>query len=115
MRSLAIVLALSLTACSFIQIPRVDENVPAPCNRSKRPVKIDLAVGTAAIVLGLALLLFIEPREQSEGRNIPGTVTGGAGVLTGIGFFVSAKLGSERAEECRQMQTSDPRYGVSDD
>jgi hypothetical protein len=115
MRVLAIVLALAMTACSFFQIPRVDENVPAPCNRSKQPVKVDLITGTLTIVAGLAMLLFIEPEDPEEARNIPATVASGAITLTGVGFLAAAKIGSDRADECRQMQTVDPRYGVSDE
>ena len=115
MRAFAIVLVLSLTACSFFQIPRVDQNVPAPCSRSKQPVTVDLVAGTLTIVAGLAVILFVEPDDYGEERNIPATVAGGAISLTGIGFLAAAKIGSDRADECRQMQSVDPRYGASDE
>ena len=115
MRALAIVLAVSVAACSFIQIPKVDEDVPAPCNRSTEPVKVDLITGTLTLVAGLAVILFIEPRDMREERNIPGTIAGTAIGLTGVAFLVSAKLGSSRAQRCREMQSVDKRYGVSDD
>lgn len=115
MRALAIVLAVSLVACSFIQIPRVDEDVPAPCNRSKDPVTIDLITGTLTVVAGLAVILFIEPDDIDEKRNIPATAAGAAIGLTGIAFLVSAKLGSDRAQRCREMQSVDKRYGEPED
>jgi len=116
MRVLAVVLAGSVSACSLFQIPAPTYSEPiTPCSRNTMPVKIDLAVGTASVIAGLATLLFIEPRKMDEGRNIPGTVIAGSLVVTGIGFLVAAKIGSNRVSECRELRSTDRRYGEPDE
>ncbi|MEJ7597538.1 MAG: hypothetical protein WKG01_06475 [Kofleriaceae bacterium] len=119
MRALAIVLGPVLSACSLFQIPAPRHSEPiTACTRDTSSVKVDLIAGTLTVVAGLAVILFIEPRDEggeTEDRNVPGTILGAAGVVAGAGMFASAKIGSNRANECAELQHVDRRYGDPDD
>jgi hypothetical protein len=101
---LAAAALLSLSACSYLMVPRVKPEAPFPCERSKVFAHIDqtyyVLTAASAILYGLVWLMPADSdvegdlaQEMAAGMVIPNA-------LMAIGFRASARHGYREVAKC---------------
>jgi len=112
MRTVAVVLALALSGCSFVLVDRPPpaasvEGPPPDCSDSRTPVQLDVLMmassfGFAAVYsmfMGIAYGVGTEPEAV---HALP--IGGALGV--GAGYLVSGVYGGRRVARCRELLES---------